>query len=220
MSYVDLKHLLSDLALEAVRNPARAAWVRALAAYAAGATAQEPAVPLGQSRELAHLIAAGLLERRNDRVVCRDAFVPYLPYLQRQTARLVTAVESLRSSTPPVDVPTDLILGAALFNAGLYFEAHELLELTWRTTDGPERDFYHGIIQAAAAFYHFEKDNLHGARTLLAKSIRRLGPYPSPYLGMRLTGLRSALAKWQDYLSTTGGPDARRPRKPTLRFAG
>ncbi|MEK6556862.1 MAG: DUF309 domain-containing protein, partial [Candidatus Margulisiibacteriota bacterium] len=50
--------------------------------------------------------------------------------------------------------------GILLFNSGLFFECHEYLEDVWRPTTGPERNFYHGIIQAAAAFYHFEKNNL------------------------------------------------------------
>lgn len=217
MSYVDLKHLLSDLAIEAVRHPARATWIRALTAYAAVASPQEPVVALPASRGLTRLVEAGLLERLNGRVACRSTFLPYLSYLQRQTARLTAAVESLRAPVQP-GVPADLVLGAALFNAGLYFETHELLETTWRATEGPERDFYHGVVQAAAAFYHWEKQNLHGARTLLAKSLRRLDPYPSPYLGVRLASLRSTLAQWQNYLSADPGSGVRRPSKPTLRF--
>lgn len=218
MSYVDLKHLLADLALEAVRAPSRATWLHPLIAYAAAATPDASVVPLRRTAGLDRLIDAGLLEGRNGRVTCRSAFLPHLPYLQRQTARLAAALESLKSSRRPAGIPTDLVLGAALFNAGLYFETHELLELTWRATEGPERDFYHGIVQAAAAFYHFEKQNLNGARTLLAKSLRRLSPYPSPFLGVRLASLKTSLERWREYFAVLPDTTARRPPKPTIRF--
>jgi len=204
MSYVDLKHLLADLALEAVRDPSRAAWVRPLAAYAAAATPNQPTVKVPHVEGIARLVDARLLEHRNGRVRCRGKFVPYLAYLQQQTPR---------------GVPDDLVVGAALFNAGLYFEAHELLETTWRAAAGPERDFYHGIVQAAAAFYHFEKRNMHGARTLLAKSIRRLAPYPSSYLGVDVAHLGIVLTEWQEYLTAPRDTAAHPPSRPILRFS-
>lgn len=219
MSYVDLKHLLADLALEAVRNPSRAAWVRPLAAYAAAATTDEPAVKVPHIEGIARLVDAGLLEHRNGRVRCRGKFVPYLAYLQQQTGRLAAALDHLASSSAPKGVPDDLVVGAALFNAGLYFEAHELLETTWRAAAGPERDFYHGIVQAAAAFYHFEKRNMHGAQTLLAKSIRRLAPYPSPYLGVHLASLRNTLGEWREYLTAPREATTDQPSRPTLQFS-
>ena len=219
MSYVDLKHLLADLALEAVRDPSRAAWVRPLAAYAAAATPNQPTVKVPHVEGIARLVDAGLLEHRNGRVRCRGDFVPYLAYLQQQTGRLAAAIDHLASSSAPRGVPDDLVVGAALFNAGLYFEAHELLETTWRAVAGPERDFYHGIVQAAAAFYHFEKRNMHGARTLLAKSIRRLAPYPSSYLGVDVAHLGIVLTEWQEYLTAPRDTAAHPPSRPILRFS-
>jgi len=219
MSYVDLKHLLADLALEAVRDPSRAAWVRPLAAYAAAATPNQPTVKVPHVEGIARLVDARLLEHRNGRVRCRGKFVPYLAYLQQQTGRLAAAIDHLASSSAPRGVPDDLVVGAALFNAGLYFEAHELLETTWRAAAGPERDFYHGIVQAAAAFYHFEKRNMHGARTLLAKSIRRLAPYPSSYLGVDVAHLGIVLTEWQEYLTAPRDTAAHPPSRPILRFS-
>ena len=48
------------------------------------------------------------------------------------------------------------------FNAELFFEAHEVLEDLWRETKGPERDFYHGLIQVAAAYVHVQRGNAYG----------------------------------------------------------
>jgi len=207
MSYVDLKHLLADLALEAVRDPSRAAWVRPLAAYAAAATPNQPTVKVPHVEGIARLVDAGLLEHRNGRVRCRGDFVPYLAYLQQQTGRLAAAIDHLASSSAPRGVPDDLVVGAALFNAGLYFEAHELLETTWRAAAGPERDFYHGIVQAAAAFYHHEKGNAHGSRTLLRKGRQRLTAYPAQYLGVDLARFGEDLSQWAAHFDGAPRPE-------------
>ena len=63
MSYVDLKHLLADLALEAVRDPSRAAWVRPLAAYAAAATPNQPTVKVPHVEGIARLVDATAVAR-------------------------------------------------------------------------------------------------------------------------------------------------------------
>ena len=61
-----------------------------------------------------------------------------------------------------------------LFNAEKFFEAHEVLELLWRETPGPERDFYQGLIQIAAAFVHVQKGTPDGGRKLLEKASIKL----------------------------------------------
>jgi len=60
------------------------------------------------------------------------------------------------------------------------------LEALWRQTKGPERDFYQGLIQLAAALVHFQKGNLAGAKELFERSERRLGTYPTRYLGVSI----------------------------------
>jgi len=73
-----------------------------------------------------------------------------------------------------------------LFEKGKYFEAHEVLEGLWRQTRGKEREFYHGLIQLAAALVHFQKGNLKGAKELVRTSSQYLRPYPSRYQGVRI----------------------------------
>lgn len=41
-----------------------------------------------------------------------------------------------------------------LWNRGLFFELHELLETVWRKADGPEKTGLKGLIQAAGAYVH------------------------------------------------------------------
>lgn len=64
-----------------------------------------------------------------------------------------------------------------LFREEKFFEAHEVLEGLWRETRGPEREFYHGLIQLAASLVHFQKGNLAGGKELFRTASRYLEPY-------------------------------------------
>src|SRR5439155_25966504 len=109
MSYVDLKHLLADLALEAVRDPERAPWTAVAAAYGALAEENRPAVPWSVLRTKAEelgrgfdwhptiddaqrLVERGLLVRRGEEFTIMEPFLPFLADRRRQTARLLDAV--------------------------------------------------------------------------------------------------------------------------------
>lgn len=245
MSYVALKHLLADLTLEAVRDPTRAAWVFAAQAGAELITPEHPqlrrsdclerartlAAPVGwkpTERDIARLVRAGLLTGRGELLALAPAFVPHLDYFQRHTPRLARAICALRDA-PPQDPATStgarstaarpvedaVHVAAVLFNAGLFFECHEWGEDLWKAAAGEPREFYHGLVQVAAAFYHHEKGNRHGSRTLLDKGLRRLAPYPDRYLGLDLRRVRTELARWAAHFA--GAPRPRRtPRFHTV----
>jgi hypothetical protein len=199
MSYVDLKHMLADLTMEVVADPER---------YSGGDRALDD-----------RLIQLGILAREGDRAELRQDFRPHQRYFEQQTGRLRSFLAKYRAGRPPAETaPDPLWAGVLLFNEGLYFECHEWLEAAWKRSVGPERNFLHGIVQAAAAFYHYEKGNMHGARTLLGKALRRLETYPSPYLSVDLDDLSRTLTQWQTEFAQSDGP---RPdsHHPTIRFA-
>jgi predicted metal-dependent hydrolase len=75
------------------------------------------------------------------------------------------------------DESKHLARGIELFNAGEYEEAHEQFELLWLSTQGPESDFYKGLVQAAIALHHFQRGNLDGAAKLYASHRRYLAGY-------------------------------------------
>jgi predicted metal-dependent hydrolase len=64
--------------------------------------------------------------------------------------------------------------GAALFDRGEFWEAHECWEELWRRCDAPERDYLKGLIQFAAVNYHLLRGNRAGARRLLDTGARHL----------------------------------------------
>ena len=58
------------------------------------------------------------------------------------------------------------IKGIEYFNECEFFEAHEAWEDLWKDTQGEDRPFYQGLIQAAVALHHFGNGNIRGARKL------------------------------------------------------
>lgn len=87
--------------------------------------------------------------------------------------------------------------GIGLFNAGEFYEAHEVLEDVWRPWTGPERLFVQGLIQVAVALHHHSTGNLAGATSLLRRAAKNLATFPRVCCGIDLEALREAIAVWQ-----------------------
>lgn len=106
------------------------------------------------------------------------------------------------------DPPPQLVAYVALYRAGRFFDAHEVLEEVWRRSPEPPMPFLQGLIQWAVAFEHHRRGNAHGARVLLDRAWSRLGDAPDGYLGLDLSAWRAArpalaraFARWD-----AGGP--------------
>lgn len=104
----------------------------------------------------------------------------------------------------------------ALYGAGRWFDAHEVLEEAWRRSAEPPMPFLQGLIQWAVAFEHHRRGNAHGARALLDRALANLDGAPPGYLGVDLSacraaapGLREAFAAWE-----AGGPKAEATAPP------
>jgi predicted metal-dependent hydrolase len=112
-----------------------------------------------------------------------------------------------RSERPRVDeqvlrtvdaaLETALVQAALLFNAGLFFEVHEVLEAVWHRLRGEPRDFVQGLIQIAVALHHFEQGNRAGARTLFAAGRAKLAPHVPSYRGVAVGELLAAITPWE-----------------------
>jgi predicted metal-dependent hydrolase len=59
------------------------------------------------------------------------------------------------------------------WNEQRYYEAHDVLEQLWLNTDTADDNFFKGLIQAAGAFVHLQKNFEHPTH---AKHSRRLRP--------------------------------------------
>ncbi len=205
-----LKHALSSIALDAIAHPEDARVADALLAYArrGGERHRVSLAALARATALSPndvgraLAGTGLFEEPGDadrdHISLAAPYRPFTAYLRRQAARTAVAVGLLRS-THREGIPDEIWRAAALFNAGLFFECHEYLEDVWRAAPAPEREFYHGLVQAAAGSYHLEKANVHGARTLLQKAVAKLEAYAPVHrevdVAAFVAGLRRVLAR-------------------------
>jgi predicted metal-dependent hydrolase len=139
-------------------------------------------------------LAATILEAVDDvqarRALARLADAPdaWLAANEREWRDLLAqrarrASEALAARGPSAKRGLDAALEAAatLYEAGLHFEVHELLEPHWMAASGETREALQGVIQAAVGWQHLANDNVAGARSLLMEGAARLN-------GRRLAG--------------------------------
>ena len=96
----------------------------------------------------------------------------------------------------PFSLPEEEVLrrGGALFDDGMYWEAHEVWEEVWRMRSGrPDRDFLKGIIQGAAGLWHVTQGNCKGAVSVLGRAVEYLEPYRPAKDGIDVEALQAAL---------------------------
>ncbi|MDR7555379.1 MAG: DUF309 domain-containing protein [Armatimonadota bacterium] len=135
-------------------------------------------------------------------LVVPQAYAAYRAYAQRYAQRLALALQTwqtLRTRHAGRHLRgrrAAAARGAVLFNAGLFFECHEFFEGIWRRAPAADRPCYQGIILVAAAFYHYEKGNLHGARVKLAEGIKRLRRCAPARVGLQIDGWLQRLDPW------------------------
>jgi predicted metal-dependent hydrolase len=80
--------------------------------------------------------------------------------------------------------------GVELFNAGLYWEAHEAWEEAWMPDrKGPDGGFYKGLIQVAAGCLHYGRHNRRGTVNKWRSGAAYLRPYLPRHRGVELAPL-------------------------------
>jgi len=79
--------------------------------------------------------------------------------------------------------------GVRLFNAREFFACHDVLEEVWTETLGHERTFFHGMIHAAVALFHFSEGNLGGARKMYGSTTVYLQPFAPRHRDIRVDAL-------------------------------
>jgi hypothetical protein len=144
-----------------------------------------PTAPLSLRNRLAETILRALGDtaaRRELAALSSPEPVPWLAGASDEHVALVRA-RARRASEAlggcpllPSDPSLDEALAAAatLFDAGLHFEVHELLEPYWMRSEGAERQALQGLIQIAVGYQHLANGNEAGARALLDEGPRRL----------------------------------------------
>lgn len=100
--------------------------------------------------------------------------------------------------------PQALRVGVHLFNAGEFFECHEVLEDLWREEQGPIRELYQAILQVGVGFYHLGRGNYRGAVNLLGYGIARLERVPPDAHGLDVAALLLAARNARHHLVVGG----------------
>jgi len=89
----------------------------------------------------------------------------------------------------------DLGRGAALFNAGHYWHAHEAWEEVWRRHRGSDAHvFFKGLIQLAAAHHQREQGRHRGMLTHFARVRAKLAPFAPAFAGIAVTPLLESVS--------------------------
>jgi hypothetical protein len=94
--------------------------------------------------------------------------------------------------------PAQYLEGIEHFNAGRYFEAHEIWEEIWLHSSGDTKLFYQMLIQAAVSLHHHNRGNARGARGMYERVVEKLGRLPSVFMSLDLVGFSR---QFKTYLS-------------------
>lgn len=135
-----------------------------------------------------------------DHVWARSKFVEQLPDLVAK-----------HIDPPPVylegwdDQPSAAFLeGVALFNAGEFYQQHDVFEALWMADQRPIRDLYQGVLQIGVAFYQIEEGNQRGAVKMLRRGLLRLRTLPPVCQTLDVARLRRAARSVHDQLVALG----------------
>jgi predicted metal-dependent hydrolase len=95
--------------------------------------------------------------------------------------------------------------GAALFNTGKFWEAHEAWEEAWLELENEEKLFLQGLIQVAAGYHKATVQNQpRGCVSLLTTALEKLEPLPPDFLGVEtrafLPAVRETLSEAKRWL--------------------
>jgi hypothetical protein len=165
--------------------------------------------PLAARNRLAALIVAALSDAgaRAELAALARAAEPPASWLADDQARaaeplLARARAAIRAlEREPVapragDLDDALRVAALMFDAGLGFEAHEVLEPCWAESSGALRETLQGLIQVAVGYQHAANGNGRGAYALLREGVERLeaGALPDVELRPFAAAVRASLA--------------------------
>jgi hypothetical protein len=110
------------------------------------------------------------------------------------------------------DPTSRLAQARRLFAHHLYFEVHEVLEPAWQRAAGGERRTLQGLIQAAAAWHHWQRGNASGAWRLARAAQAKLLRAPASWRGFPVAEVRRCIEGWDAWLSS--GAAGRPPALP------
>ncbi len=128
----------------------------------------------------------GLSWSAGDTIELYPEFRDYSAYAAQRAEKFWAVIGHLmeRPECGKAGVEGAVARGVLVFNAGLFFEYHELLEDHWRAEIGDRKRFLQGLIQVAVGLHHWENGNYNGAVILLREGAERLAVGRPHMLGL------------------------------------
>lgn len=164
------------------------------------ATRRVPIMAFGSHMDLdtmTHAKAVGA-----DVVLARSAFVGNLPNLIQKYARVSDREAIARACEGEL---SELAReGIRLFNAGEYFEAHEVLEHAWNEDTSAAKELYRAILQVAVAYLQIERENYRGAVKMFLRMRQWFEPLPDLCRGVDVAQLRADARRVEERLIEVG----------------
>ena len=97
----------------------------------------------------------------------------YKEYIQDRIRRYDLAFQQIQQE----QIDDARIQALILWNHGLFFEVHDILESIWHKTKGDEHQAIKGLIKAAGVYVHREYNRTGSAQRLAAKSVDLLNTH-------------------------------------------
>jgi hypothetical protein len=116
---------------------------------------------------------AGCYLDQSQKLLKREPAPVYKDYIQDRVQRYGLVFERIQQE----HIDNARIQAVILWNNGLFFEVHDILEDIWHKKQGDERRAIQGLIKAAGVYVHLESDRLNSAERLALKSVRLIKEY-------------------------------------------
>jgi hypothetical protein len=170
-------------------------------------------LPIGSRDALARMLMDALADQRKDAAI-EDALARARAFGEmRAIADRLDAYREVLGVVPRgKGLGARLSQAQAMFAVGLFFEVHEVLEPAWLSARDRERRWLQGLIQAAVAWYHWQRGNVAGARSLAGSAAEKLEDAPTAWLGFPVATVHRAASLWSSWLDS--GATGRRPALP------
>lgn len=101
-------------------------------------------------------------------------------------------------------LPQPVVAAIELFNAGEFYEAHEILEEAWNEESQSIRRLYQGILQIDVGFYHLTNLNYNGAISMLLTGAYTLDEFAPSCQGIEVGSLIDAALEYRAWLVARG----------------
>jgi hypothetical protein len=122
----------------------------------------------------------------------------------RACATIEPLVANLALTGNDAPLPAGIIEGIELFNAGEYYEAHEVIEHEWHAERGDVRRLYQGILQIGVGLHHTRSGNHRGAVLLLTDGIEKTSEFMPEFRGLDTARLVIDAQACLDQVNTLG----------------